>query len=765
MQKNSYKLYIEDTVKLAETIIIKSSISADGVNKKIVDYYGKDKVNFLDKTSWKYYKNLAGEYHLLDEEMYVTSMDTLEEIPFTKASLRTHRATYKGYLFGTRAYYELIDKYPQHEQLIIGILYPVDINKAIAAEDGQILGYPSYLVETNEYSLISKLQDFINRYKIRWTNNQFAISDPLYPAMSLGILYLNIIPAILTSRLEACKTNEAHSFHIRQYLGSHGFLDRFLEVMTLKQALFFYRNIAYIERNLGNRDVFSWLIDHIMTERGLPLAEYTMRHDLSVLPDNYYPQLIFTKKSVNFNYSNANIDEISLEELFTKEDKEARDNTKYKYELMEDCHEMMKNSLSNVLATKSLESSIIDLTDSEAITLSEILINHWIYLSSNNMYRAFIGFNNPQTSERYVMSTREACILYWYVFCKSIGIELVAIPKIFAMHVQRIPMLSLSDILRVVPKGFDCTAEANVIADIQPKIEPFISVDAFYEVCKKIFEATRIQRNLVAIQEHLFKRAIVQNMTVQMYSDNYCTLNAADETYAEWLSARSINLNGMTENNLVLLYSEILQEATGIELNSTSSLKNLQKSMITILKQLSSYSIEIIPTINSSSIKRTDQTVVRVGDIDGTAEQQAYVDLSGITVFNDQQLISHEIDYDVNSPMIGDEIDIKLTNKYFIDLGVTISDTKPEHVYNYRLDIYPIRGKATKPLIANAENVIAVEGIEEYLKLNTIERHDFKDIYTTFNPQIIDAETAALELLSGFYMVDGYVADGYLRDE
>lgn len=54
MQKNSYKLYIEDTFKLAETIVIKSTISANGVNKMLMDYHGKESVDLLRPETWKY---------------------------------------------------------------------------------------------------------------------------------------------------------------------------------------------------------------------------------------------------------------------------------------------------------------------------------------------------------------------------------------------------------------------------------------------------------------------------------------------------------------------------------------------------------------------------------------------------------------------------------------------------------------------------------------------------------------------------------------
>ena len=363
MSSNHYQIYLNQVQQLAETITIKSSDTAEALNRFVTEVH-RFPVEPLDPKSWKYYLNLAGEYHDVDTPMYVVSMDTLSKIIFSKENLKLHRATAKGYAYGTRQYRELVAQYPDQEMLILGILYPVDLDKAITAPDWTILGYPSQLVESNEYSFIPKLQNWINGVQTRWTNSQYGISDALYPASVLGILYLNLVPTILNLRLEACRTNEAHSFHVRQYLGSHGLLDGYIEHMTTKQALFFYRNIAYIERNVGKREVFEWLVEHIMTERYLPIAEYTMRHDLSQQPDELYPTPLFKKKALNMGYGSDVTDAVSLERMLDKQDKVARDNPKYKEEMAPRIKKSMENSLSNVVATKMLESSVVDMSNS-----------------------------------------------------------------------------------------------------------------------------------------------------------------------------------------------------------------------------------------------------------------------------------------------------------------------------------------------------------------------------------------------------------------
>jgi hypothetical protein len=50
---------------------------------------------------------------------------------------------------------------PDQIDLINGILTPCTMEQALSATDGDILAYPSYLVEENETTLIKELQDFI----------------------------------------------------------------------------------------------------------------------------------------------------------------------------------------------------------------------------------------------------------------------------------------------------------------------------------------------------------------------------------------------------------------------------------------------------------------------------------------------------------------------------------------------------------------------------------------------------------------------------
>ena len=173
MINNYYDLYLKNTLKLAETIVMKFSDAAQAMNRKVVIDGSVTDVDEDDPSTWKYYQNISGQYHANDycltvaysPSIIVRSLDKQNvEINFTKEELAKNPITRQAYSYGSRFYKELIKNYPDQELLIMGILYAPDdpnfIQKAIDAPEGTILYYPEGLVEEHESSFIPKLQEF-----------------------------------------------------------------------------------------------------------------------------------------------------------------------------------------------------------------------------------------------------------------------------------------------------------------------------------------------------------------------------------------------------------------------------------------------------------------------------------------------------------------------------------------------------------------------------------------------------------------------------
>jgi hypothetical protein len=198
---NSYtERYLEDCILFTKTVVIKLAEAAALMNEGVAASYGKDAVDDYDPTSWKYYLNISGRYHFSDTPMTVISIDTLEEIDFTRENLAIHTATASAYAYGTRQHYSLIDRYPDQKLLINGILTPADMAHAIAAPTGSILAYRKDLVESNEATLLTDLEAWIQAQIFRWYNVQFLMSDNLYATAFMAQLHKFILPKLLNHR-------------------------------------------------------------------------------------------------------------------------------------------------------------------------------------------------------------------------------------------------------------------------------------------------------------------------------------------------------------------------------------------------------------------------------------------------------------------------------------------------------------------------------------------------------------------------------------
>lgn len=438
MSNNYYEIYIKQCRDLVESLVIKSEYTAEGLNRRITDNSPNAYIDEHDKRGWKYYMNLAGQYHYTDPPIYVVSVDTLETILFSLEKLKLHKATARAYAFGTDKYYDLIDTYPNQELLITGILNPIDIDRAINADDHSIIGYSENLVEINEYNLIGKIQAWVNQYFNRWVNVNYTLIAELYMPLAIGILYANLRTVVLNARLANCHTNQAHSFHVQQYLVSHGFVARHLNRMTLKQRLYMYRNINVILRNQGQQKTFDRVKDILLTERNVPLAEYLMRHDVTDMPKSLFPTVLFKKNPLNLQTNTSPNTTVTVTGMLLKEDPVAIGNPAVRDDDIPVVSSLMKKSMSSVVLTKTLESSVIDETNSSTQKLTDTLLNHWIDWTNLGLYRAHITVPHPATGDTISLSPEEALVLMHHCFCKAANINLPVIPRLTATRVQRL---------------------------------------------------------------------------------------------------------------------------------------------------------------------------------------------------------------------------------------------------------------------------------------------------------------------------------------
>lgn len=742
---DDYSIYLHNTFDLANTLTIKSSDSASLVNDGLMLDYGDAVVDLNDPSSWKYYMNISGEYHITDTVMTVVSLDTLEEINFTRANLDLHPDTEIAYQYGSRYYYSLVSQYPSQEQLILGILYPANKTKAIESPNGTILAYKKDLVEPQEATLIADLSSWIQRYLARWHVRAFGLSDDLYPAAQHAIMYMSIVPKLLNLRLRRCKTNEAHTFHIRQYLASHGHLDRYMDYMTLEQVLFLYRNIDYLEHHVGQTGNFDWMVEKLLNPRYIPIANHTMKH-LDEFNEEYYANYTFKKTPINTQFNTPQKDFFSLEELLEKENPLAPWNDRITFEDVGEMDLLFRDSPSGIVQTKDLESSMVDYTDAVPFPIADIVMSHWGYLANmkdsngNPIFNAYVTFNDAVTNDSHTMSVADAYIYISYITLKMHGIKLLSVPEFTVSHVRRIAKPTIEDLMSVVDVSYagniinqyyqyrDDSVFAQYFIEKHPEILFYRSASSFFKLCEKIYARTLEEWAASSREEHFHRRAMIENMARRMYCDMVIRPKDYGQPFSDWLSDRNL-----IDYDLTLLESQkyikhIFTKTTGYYVDPRKIMANIQKAMIGTLTQLSSYSIQIIAEINSQPIILFNNPTIRLGN--SYAHLQDYEDII-------QDVDITECSYRV-SETLNAEIPVVLTHvlpntleqyRYSLDAYCDIylsKDNKDISTIGIGVAVIDMDYVIGDPTVEIDGNVI---GYENFLALTPQQKQSIKDIW------------------------------------
>ena len=688
MSTARYNLYRQKVYDLVKTLVIKSDDTVAAINEDLIQYGYT--VNLNQPESWKYYMNMAGEYHESDALMQVTSLDTLELIDFTKENLAIHRATAREYVAGSSYYRDLVRRFPEQEDLIIGIIHPIDKDDAIAAEDGDILYYDKGLVEANEYDLIPRLQDWIHGFLHRWYVAGYGNSDDLYVASCWGVMYEHMPSAVLNIRLSNCRTEKVHSYHIREYLASNGRLDKYLDYLTTKQALFLYRNILHIRKHSGKQETLELLTQWIMTERGLPISGFNMSHNLSDMPDDILPTPELIQEPINFPQLGGRSDTTTIENMLIKEFPKAKDNSEvFAGELVETTERMASAGVDSV-PTKIIESNVIDLSNRTPLLLEEFLLNHWLYWASLDRYSAFISVTNPGTGEVYRLTAIEAFVLCLYCINNSSTLNesetegtspatLTNIPEtIKAINIRLINVPTEAQLRAICDNTIVSDQHfAKAQEDIVP-VGVYISTESFLLAVTDIHKRALAHRRQYVVCEDMYERGHVEALTQRFYASVDCELqsNVGATTYAEFFEDRSIDLTGLSSVDFETMANDLLEEATGANLDNTRSVGELQRAMIGLMEQLSSYSVQYISNLSTSPYRVLDWADIRLGKLSGKEYVEAYLPNNDIDVTRyDSRIYAGNNDLDI----IPEGYEESATGKVYSEIDM---DAGPDFVSN-----------------------------------------------------------------------------------
>jgi hypothetical protein len=611
-----YRLYIKSTLKLAATLFIKSASTASLLNTKVIALgHSVDRDN---PYTWKYYLNAAGMYHAADTEMKVISLDTQEEISFDTVTLAEHRGTKREYAYGSVYYKELVAKYPDQRMLINGILNPLDIETVVTSEDHKILWHDKKEVEEGEEYLIPRVQRYIDMYFLQRDNRDYALFEPFYYAGLLGVLYPKLPLWIIDLRKEMCKTDQVHTFYVRQYLTSFSAVGKEFDYMTRKLRLWLYRNIRYLNRNLGREEILKLTTQKVLTDRGFNLSGFKLSHVYENTTTTLRPEVELQQETLNgIEPANGATDK-SVPEMLDMELGLARGNIAYRDDSEVDVTKRSVHAKTSTHITKILESNVLDRADADPFTLTDVLLNHWLYLAHFGRYNTVLSITNPSNGDVFKLSAKNAFIFYIYAYNKAIGITLEKVPVLSANRVRRMPLPTFPELRALAePKRVPDYAIYHLMSDQSP-ITRYVSVDAFKELCVDIHRKMLDHRKFRCYYQDYKAEGQLHTVVDRFYQDIRIDL-AHEQTYDSWLAQVGIDTSAMGHVEYQLMFSTIFNQITGADLSNVNSVREIHASMIRIMKALSSYSVQYIKTINDSPVKVVDgkfpkQTIPRLDE-------------------------------------------------------------------------------------------------------------------------------------------------------
>lgn len=611
MNARHHRLYLESVLALAKTLVIKSEYSAEQINNQVALRFGAASVDTTNKASWKYYLNVAGQYHATDTKIRVKSLDTMETIDFTRENLVVHTATARGYMPGTRYYKELLLQYPNDRLLIHGILFPADLQKAVAAPDFSVLSYVPSLVEPNEEDLIANINEWLRLQAKRWYVQAFNLTEEHYAAAFLGPMYQQLAALIMVLRRKACKTSQAHSYHVRQFLLSHGMLEAYLEHLTQKQLMFFYRNIRYIHRHAGKEDTFNWLTDNVLTPRNMPLAQYDAVHMTAAMPQELAPAVVFRSRALSKVPSMARQD-LDVAGILSKEVPLAPGNLEEANFSQTAIAQAFTYTQTALHPTKMLESASVQTSTGSARNIQDAALNLWAYAASTGRYNSYVLTTDPVTGAELSMPALVAYHYFTYAFYKAHNLSLTTVPPVVAAQVPKWPGSSLERLMKLVDTKELDEEVVFGIWNLHPQDRSFPNTDSFADAAESLLQIQNNQLLYTSLPESVLGRGMAQAVYEALYPTYIYENSATGTNLKEYFAPYDLVVDGLDQLQWQQLYLNLFNAATGQSMTSVQTRTAMQETMVAIMARLSSYSVQFVSEVASSEMHSVAWQSLRV---------------------------------------------------------------------------------------------------------------------------------------------------------
>lgn len=661
---------------LAGSMVIKDHSFAEAIENSII----ADKIKLgleinPSHSKWKYYLNLSGEYHDTDDVMTIVSLDTLEEIEFTKENLVVHRSTKKGYLTEDKYVKELLERYPDNNLLIKSILNPVEIDKAVSSDDFTILQWDANEVEIQENGLIDDVQTRINTFKENWHNEEFNIFDKGYYIAFYQQL-IAVLPLFIVQSREVNEfTYKVHSYYLWSYLETKAGLYKYKDYLSVYQANWLYRNINYVLTNLGKKETLDELVNVLLTEKSIPIGRYVVDHLTEQMDTqvSLRPTAIAKKHPMNLlSFVGKEARDKSLEYLLKLEIPRARSNIEDLDYVIEETEDKLSGYVGVPL--KVLETDVLSSSENAIYSLEETLIYHWAFFSDQGLYLSRFFIRNGKTGGVMTVDSKSAFILYYYLLALRAGSR----PTTF-------PTIELRD---VINPAFDPDQDMELYGDevpleylelfnsSYPSVSDFISSESFREACVEYHRFLILMNAAIEFPDNHITRNWYREYMHRRLLNGVLTLDIPGyDTIQAWFAAQNWDLEDLDfasiESTLLDIETKVLSVDSGIIDASV-----IQQKMTALVDELTSYNIQVMSSGNLQDVRLNQTTVPEIGEYSTTKRLDMYSETipenhvlsKRTTTSSEVELNTAQCDSDTRVHL-NFEVDIALTNQVINTTG------------------------------------------------------------------------------------------------
>ena len=648
-----YDIFASKCFSLAHTMVIYSELVAKSQNT-ILEQKGF-RINHNNPKTWKYFLNIAGEYHDYDKSLIgeingdghpymrikVAGDNQPMLVDFTKDLESGATGDYSlaaEYSYGSEYYNELVSRYPGCESLILGILNPIGINTAIEAQDGDILycgGYyrkrlpglkelygfeqradvkidAEFLIEEWEQDIIFELQDYIKNYLKRWMIPDFQANHTFFSAVMMAGLLGGLVTEIHKTRLNNCFTYGAHSYHVREFINSYGYLGEYVDALTREQSMYLYHNMTWLASNKGKSKVLVELIDNLLTPSGIPLVAYNLGHDNWEMTSNasLFPTTEFKKEYLNLDPLSNDTGTDTLT-IIQKEEFVARDNGLFVDEQVRDIENASAYSQFNTLKTKVLESDFTEWDMNVFFNQEEFQFYQWLYAVHKGTYRGSIFVSHPVTGGRLQLTPLTAMILLIYSYTKGYyGYTLETVPPMvvrnipkskFINEVESTPYPTMEDLRENIGSIETTDAKLESLLAYPQPVHSYTSATDFYQKTSEMFEILEDRRAKAAAEPDIFANGDLELVVAKFYHHSLEIPPLTDIPYRIWLNNIGLDETKLDAVSMRALADELMAAGMGVSDSIRKSTERMHEAIINIVRFFLSYTVQLVSRFTKTS--------------------------------------------------------------------------------------------------------------------------------------------------------------------